>query len=90
MPVLVICKFNEDTLKTEGAINNSTTKYFDCEWRVTPKQIVRSDLYGYHCRGRFYWCRCYLQISGKSDQNEGAIVLITFKTFFPVLKGKSL
>ena len=60
MPVLVICKFEEDPIKTEGAIDRIHNIFSDAQGQVTPKSM---DGYGQNSNSSEILCMSWLPAS---------------------------
>ena len=71
MPALIICKFDEDTMKTEHArletfFYYKSIGFFFLRLRASNSQLI-SDLAGIRTHPRHYACPGYLQVWWRSD-----------------------
>ena len=57
MPVLATCNFEEDPIKTEGAIMSTIFVFGGAQWHVTPKSINK---YGWNSTSFNILCFSYL------------------------------
>ena len=73
MSVLVTCQFDEDPIKTEGAIV-STPLFSSTQGQLTPK-VKEQDVAGIRTRLRIYACPSYLKFYDDLIKTEIVIML---------------